>query len=100
MRFCLLVASLIVLLGGVSARPSAAQVKPDAAGIEYFEKKVRPALAQYCYACHSRTAKQSLGNLVLDSRQGMMQGGQHGPALVPGEPDKSRLIEAIRYMKP
>ena len=65
---------------------------------EFFEKKVRPVLVEHCYECHSATAKKLKGGLLLDSRAGMLQGGDNGPALVPGQPDKSRLIEAVRYM--
>ena len=54
---------------------------------------------QHCYACHSHSAKRSLGNLFLDSRQAMMQGGQGGATLMPGDPDHSRLIEAVRYVQ-
>src|SRR5436853_601095 len=45
----------------------------DAAAMENFEKKIRPALVQYCYECHSQSAKKSLGGLVLDSRKAMLQ---------------------------
>jgi hypothetical protein len=80
--------------------PVQTTVAMEAASMESFEKKIRPALVQYCYECHSHSAKKSLGSLYLDSRKGMMQGGAHGAALMPGEPDKSRLIEAVRYGKP
>ena len=65
--------------------------------LEFFEKQVRPVLVQHCYECHSATAKKVKGALLLDSRAGMMEGGDNGAAIVPGEPEKSRLIEAIRY---
>jgi hypothetical protein len=64
---------------------------------EFFEKKVRPVLAEHCYACHSATAKKLKADLRLDSRAGMLSGGDLGPAIVPGHPAKSRLIEAITY---
>jgi hypothetical protein len=69
----------------------------DPAGVEFFEKKVRPVLAQYCYSCHSQSAKRSLGNFTLDTKQGMMHGGQGGAAVMPGDPDHSRFVAAIRY---
>src|SRR6185312_6933520 len=50
-----------------------------------------------CYRCHSSEAKVLKGGLRLDSRGGWMKGGDSGPAIVPGEPDKSPLIEAVRY---
>jgi Protein of unknown function (DUF1553)/Protein of unknown function (DUF1549)/Planctomycete cytochrome C len=91
-----------ILLAAISMlwpMPTFAQHKPIAPeATEFFEKKVRPVLVQHCYECHSATAKKLKGGLLLDSRAGMLQGGDNGPALVPGEPDKSRLIEAVRYM--
>ena len=64
---------------------------------QFFEKQVRPLLIKHCYQCHSSEAKILKGGLHLDSRGGWMKGGDSGPAIVPGEPDKSLLIEAIRY---
>ncbi len=76
-----------------------AQDKATPQALEFFEKKVRPVLVQHCHECHSATAKKLKGGLLLDSRAGMLQGGDNGPAIVPGEPDKSRLIEVIRYTR-
>jgi hypothetical protein len=64
---------------------------------QFFEKQVRPLLVKQCYQCHSSEAKILKGGLHLDSRDGWMKGGDSGPAIVPGAPDKSLLIEAIRY---
>ncbi len=64
---------------------------------EFFEKKIRPVLAEKCYACHSSTAKTPMGGLVLDTRVGLVKGGATGPAIVPGKPDESRLVLALRY---
>ena len=60
---------------------------------EFFESKVRPVLANSCFGCHSASA---LGGLRLDSLDGMKKGGKRGTALVPGDPDKSLLVTAIR----
>ncbi len=70
---------------------------PDAAGIEFFEKEIRPVLVDHCYGCHSATAEKIKGGLRLDSREALLRGGENGPVLVPGQPDKSRLLTAIRY---
>src|SRR5262245_30460136 len=70
---------------------------PDAAALEFFEKKVRPVLVEHCFKCHSTQAKKLRGGLHLDSRQGFLTGGDSGPALVPGQPEKSRIVEAVRY---
>ncbi|MBI1830501.1 MAG: DUF1549 domain-containing protein [Planctomycetes bacterium] len=89
---------LISLLACLILNSATAQEKTAAPEqIEFFEKKVRPVLVQHCYECHSATAKKVKAELLLDSRAGMVQGGDNGPAIMPGNPDKSRLIEAIRY---
>ena len=87
--------TLLVCLLPAAAVAQDKAVTPEQA--EFFEKRVRPVLVQHCYECHSATAKKVKAGLLLDSRAAMLQGGENGPALVPGEPDKSRLIEAIRY---
>jgi len=67
---------------------------------EFFEAKIRPVLAQKCYACHSSTLKDPKGALVLDTKAGMLDGGRQGPAIVPGKPADSRLLQALRYFDP
>jgi mono/diheme cytochrome c family protein len=62
-----------------------------------LEKKVRGILETHCYRCHSHQAGKSRGELMLDSRALMVQGGETGAALVPGDPEKSLLIKAIRH---
>src|SRR5262245_38466908 len=64
--------------------------------VRYFEQKVRPLLIERCYSCHSQT-KEVKGGLALDSRGGWAKGGDSGPAIVPGKPDESPLIVAVRY---
>lgn len=92
--------------GKSTAKGDARGAKPvegasfDAAGIEFFETKIRPVLVQQCYGCHSHSAGKSFGNLFLDSRKAILAGGQQGADLMPGQPDKSRLIDAVRYAKP
>ena len=65
--------------------------------IEFFEKRIRPLLAERCYECHSAGTKKLKGGLLLDSRGGALKGGDTRPAVFPGQPDKSLLIEAVRY---
>ncbi len=72
---------------------------PSSEGLEFFEKKIRPILAEQCFECHS-AEKKVKGGLRLDSRDGWAKGGESGQAIVPGEPDKSRLIRAVRYAEP
>jgi mono/diheme cytochrome c family protein len=68
-------------------------------GVEFFEKRVRPVLVDHCYKCHSDGQKVK-GELRLDTRAGTLKGGKAGPAVVPREPDKSLLIQAVRYGNP
>ena len=77
-----------VLLFGAAAVGLAA----DATPAEFFEMRVRPVLARSCLACH---AASHMGGLDLTSRDGLLKGGDSGPAIVPGEPDKSLLIQAV-----
>jgi hypothetical protein len=63
----------------------------------FFEAHVRPVLVNECYKCHSHDADKIKGGLMLDTREGVLHGGDTGPAIVPGKPDDSLLIKAIRY---
>ena len=72
-------------------------LRADEAGVEFFEKEIRPLLVKHCYECHAAGAKEIGGKLLLDHRAGVLKGGETGPAIVPGDPDRSRLIAAIRY---
>ena len=65
------------------------------AALEFFEKDVRPLLVKHCYECHS--ADDVDGGLNLDSRAGVANGGDSGVVVMAGAPDKSLLIEAVRY---
>ena len=70
-------------------------VADEAAELEFFESKVRPILVERCQSCHA--ALKQKGGLRLDGKNSMLKGGDSGPALVPGKPDRSLLIEAISY---
>lgn len=65
------------------------------AGIEFFERQVRPLLAEKCFSCHGRGQRK--GKLTLDSRAGVMAGGENGAVVVAGKPEESLLVEAIGY---
>ena len=69
----------------------------DREGIAFFEQKIRPVLVEKCYACHSARAKKLKANLYLDSRPGLLRGGDRGPAITAGNPDRSLLIRALRH---
>ncbi len=84
----------LLLLAGTAVLNAAS---PAPGEVEFFEKKVRPVLVQHCYKCHSARAKKLKGGLRLDNREALLKGGDSGPAVVPGQPDKSRLLEVVRY---
>lgn len=86
---------LILILGCAGALP--AELSP--AGIEFFENKIRPILAQDCYECH-RTGGKRKGGLAVDTREGLLRGGDTGPAVISGNPAKSILLQAIRHELP
>lgn len=69
----------------------------DAAGIAFFEKRIRPVLVEHCYACHSADKQKKQGGLLLDTRAGIRRGGDTSAAVVPGSPDQSLIMEALRY---
>ena len=71
----------------------------DPAKIVFFENNVRPLLVKHCYECHSHEAEIN-GGLALDARAGWADGGDSGPAIVPGSPEKSLLIKAVTYSDP
>jgi hypothetical protein len=72
-------------------------VRLDPKGVEFFEKRIRPVLVKNCYSCHSGSAKKVEAGFVLDTRAGLLKGGQSGPAIMPGDDNDSLLMEAIRY---
>ncbi len=92
-----LVLAVLATLPVVSAAdpPPTDTGKLEAAQEEFFEAKVRPVLADNCLECHG--AEKHKGGLRLDVRAAMLKGGETGPAVVPGKPEESPLIEAIRY---
>jgi len=82
----------------VAASASAADLTP--AQTQFFESKIRPILANNCYKCHSQSAEKVKGGLFLDTKEALLKGGETGPAVVPGDPEKSLLIKAVRYTDP
>ena len=68
--------------------------------MEFFENKIRPILSDNCYKCHSHEAVKLKGGLSVEYREPLLKGGENGPAIVPGDPNKSLLIKAVRYTDP
>lgn len=78
-------------------------VADDSIGLDFFERKIRPVLTEHCLACHSGAAAEQgklKGGLRLDQREAALRGGDSGQVIVPGKPEESLLIAAIRYESP
>ena len=93
--FCGLIAAMAAIPAARAEGPGSGGIKADPADEEFFEAKVRPVLAEHCLECHG--AEKAKAGLRLDARDAMLKGGDGGPAVVPGKPDESTLVEAIRY---
>src|SRR5262249_43438681 len=89
MRLCSALAVLACAVPALAADP-----KPASEAVEFFEKKVRPVLAEECSSCHG--PKKQSGSLRLDRKADLVKGGENGPVVVPGEPDMSPMIQAVR----
>jgi cytochrome c553 len=91
-------AKCVALVGLISMSGVARAEDPAAdEGRRLFEEKIAPVLKAECYRCHSEDAEKVKGGLLLDSRAGMLKGGDSGPAVVPNKSDESLLIQAIRH---
>jgi mono/diheme cytochrome c family protein len=93
--FLALSCALLTAAASASAADQPAS-RDDSAAAAFFEKKVRPVLADNCYTCHSADTNTK-GGLRLDDRNGMIHGGGRGPAIVPGHPEKSLLLQAVAH---
>jgi hypothetical protein len=76
---------------------SAAQARAD--DKQFFNDKILPVLKKHCYECHSAQAKKVESGLKLDTREGLLRGGEMGPVVSPGNPEESPLLSALRYQK-
>lgn len=93
-----LITAVISALGPVASHAIGAEsAEISAEGLELFETKIRPVLVEKCYSCHSSKADELKGGLLLDSREGLLRGGDSGAAVVPGAPGDSLLIQALKY---
>ncbi len=90
------IAALILSLVSASRLCAADKPLPDDAGIDFFEKRIRPVLVEHCYECHAEGRKRQ-GGLLLDTRAGIRRGGDSGEAVVPGKPEDSLLLAALRH---
>ncbi len=108
--FVIILLALMAVASGVFAvktqkKAAAKKVAVNVAGTsklnqeasDFFEQKIRPILTENCYKCHSAGAEKIKGGLLVDTKEGLLKGGDTGPAIVAGDPDKSLLIKAVRY---
>src|SRR5688572_11642292 len=92
LAFAGLLLATTALRAGQPTQPSTAP--PPAQTIEFFEGRIRPLLAANCFACHGEKAT---AGLRVDSREGLLRGGESGPAIVPGDPEKSALLKSVQH---
>src|SRR3954463_5390475 len=97
MHFSLRLCALSLAILTSASLTQAQSAEQQAAGAEFFEKKIRPVLATRCYVCHSASAPKVQGGLWLDTRDGLRKGGNSGSPIVAGDPDASLLIKALRH---
>ena len=100
MRSILLTTASFLWLASPVAAADEKAAPPDSGGVAFFEAKIRPVLIQHCYSCHSEEAGKTEGELRVDSRDGLRKGGDHGPAVVPGDPEASWLLIAASHSDP
>ncbi len=80
--------------------PVLSGVQGEDADVRFFEERIRPVLADHCYECHSTESEKAKGGLLLDTRDAMREGGDNGPAVVPGNVEESLLVTAMAHTDP
>src|SRR5262245_19718773 len=93
----ILCALLAFAAGEASAAEPTFSPADTKAGLELFEKKIRPVLVAKCYECHSPQVKEFKGGLRVDTREGMRKGGESGAAVTPGSVDDSLIVAALKH---
>lgn len=94
-RLALCYAALLVHIVGSPQLFSAEKPSPE--DVAFFENRIRPVLIKHCYECHAKDSKELGGKLLLDTREGLLKGGETGPAIVSSKPNESLLIQALRW---
>jgi hypothetical protein len=88
------------IFGAIFALSVTTPLAAQTTDVEFFESKIRPVLVQRCYSCHNSKMAAPKGDLILDTKEGLLKGGSSGPVLVPGNPAESRLLKALSYTDP
>ena len=91
----LLIAGALAACAGLHQTVAGQEIDSGRIDENFFETRIRPVLAGVCSQCHG--SKVASGKLRLDSREAILQGGEHGPAVIPGDVEGSLLIRAIRW---
>ena len=94
---CLRLIAFLIIFPLVTSSVALSDDKGTTSGVDFFESRIRPILVEHCLECHSGDSKILRGGLRLDSRQESLKGGDSGPVLVPGKPEDSLLISAMKY---
>ena len=88
------------IVGAIFALSVTTPLAAQTTDVEFFEAKIRPVLVQRCYSCHNSKMAAPKGDLVLDTKEGLLKGGASGPVVVPGNPAQSRLVKVLDYTDP
>jgi hypothetical protein len=88
------------IVGAIFALSVSTPLMAQTTDVDFFEAKIRPVLVQRCYSCHNSKLAAPKGNLVLDTKEGLLKGGMSGPVLVPGNVAESRLLKVLNYTDP
>src|SRR5437868_864138 len=87
---------LIGFIGLIGPLSPITAAEPSRADLDFFESRIRPILVNHCYKCHSQASEKLKGGLRLDTQADLLKGGNTGPVIVPGHPENSLLIKAVR----
>lgn len=74
-----------------------AALADEQAALRLFDERILPALKQHCFECHSAKAEEVRGNFRADTKEGLRKGGDNGPAIMPGDPERSFLLRTMSY---
>jgi len=88
------------IVGAILALSVSTRLAAQSTDVEFFEAKIRPVLVQRCYSCHNSKMAAPKGDLILDTKEGVLKGGASGPLLTPGRPADSRLLKVLSYTDP
>lgn len=97
MSICLAASLLVVASSAAADDPAEPEPQASSAAFDFFERRIRPVLVEHCYECHATSTKTVQGGLRLDTREGLLVGGDSGAVVVPGDADASLLVSALEY---